>query len=247
MSGGTAHEPRRAPTAPVARHGVFIAGTDTGIGKTFVAAGLAAALAQDGRRVAVMKPVAAGALATADGPRNEDALALIAAAGSSAAYGDVNPVCLPDPVSPHLAAARAGLRIELAPLRAAAARLAADADFLLVEGAGGWRAPIGDDTTMADVARALGLPVLVVVGLRLGCLNHAQLTLEAIRTDGMRLAGWIGNVIEPGMSGLEANIEWLSRRIGEPFALVPRANSGEPVPASLRDAFATASRCLQQL
>lgn len=247
MSVGTARDPRRATTAPIARHGVFIAGTDTGIGKTFVAAGLAAALAQEGRRVAVMKPVAAGALATADGLRNEDALALIAAAGSSAPYGDVNPVCLPDPVSPHLAAARAGRRIELAPLRAAAARLAANADFLLVEGAGGWRAPIGDDTTMADVARALGLPVLLVVGLRLGCLSHAQLTAEAIRADGMRLAGWIGNVIEPGLSGLEANVEWLSRRIGEPFALVPRANPGDPVAASIRDAFATASRCLQQL
>lgn len=233
--------------SPVARRGVFVAGTDTGVGKTFVSAGLAAALVRAGRRVAVMKPVAAGAVETADGLRNEDALALIAAARSPAAYADVNPVCLPDPVSPHLAAARAGVHIELGPLRAAASRLATGADFLLVEGAGGWRAPIGDATTMAELARELGLPVLLVVGLRLGCLNHAQLTHAAILADGLRFAGWIGNVVEPEMAGLEANVEWLARRIGEPFALVPRCASGEPGAESLRDAFATASRCLEQL
>ena len=234
-------------TPPVARRGMVVAGTDTGVGKTFVTAGLAAALVRAGRRVAVMKPVAAGAVDTADGLRNEDALALIAAANSSAAYADVNPVCLPDPVSPHLAAARAGLRIEPAPLRAAASRLAADADYLLVEGAGGWRAPIGEVATMAEVAREFGLPVLLVVGLRLGCLNHAQLTHATILADGLRFAGWIGNVVEPQMAGLDANVEWLSRRIGEPFALVPRCASGEPGAESLRDAFATASRCLEQL
>lgn len=244
MSGGTTGG---RPATPVARQGVFVAGTDTGVGKTFVTAGLAAALVQAGKRVAVMKPVAAGAMATADGLRNDDALALIAAARSPAPYGDVNPVCLPDPVSPHLAAARAGVRIEAGPLRAAATRLATGADILLVEGAGGWRAPIGEAATMADVAREFGLPVLLVVGLRLGCLNHAQLTQAAILADGLRFAGWIGNVVEPEMAGLEANVAWLSRRIGEPFALVPRAASGEPGANSLRDAFATASRCLQQL
>jgi dethiobiotin synthetase len=227
--------------------GVFVAGTDTGVGKTFVSAGLAAATVRAGHRVAVMKPVAAGADRTAAGLRNEDALALMAAAGSTAPYEDVNPWCLPTPVSPHIAAAEAGVRIDVAALPATAARLAQGADLLLVEGAGGWRAPIGPRETMADVARALGLPVLLVVGLRLGCLNHAQLTHEAIRADGLRFAGWIGNQLQPDMPRVAENVAWLTRAFGEPFALVPWTAAGQRDGDALRDAFATASRCLMQL
>ncbi len=231
--------------------GVFVAGTDTGVGKTWVSCGLAAAAVRDGRRIEVMKPVAAGAEPTPDGLRNDDALALIAAARSRARYEDVNPCCLPLAASPHVAAAAAGVRIDTAALRDAAARLGADGAWLLVEGAGGWHAPIGDRATMAEVARALGLPVLLVVGLRLGCLNHALLTQQAIERDGCRLAGWIGNVIDPAMTALEANVDWLRKRLGEPFALVPHRAATDGLPAAAPgfpdECFASASRRLMQL
>ncbi|MCP5327612.1 MAG: dethiobiotin synthase [Sinobacteraceae bacterium] len=237
-----------APAVPTpAARGLFIAGTDTGIGKTFVGAGLAAAAVDAGLRVAVMKPVAAGAERTAEGWRNEDALALMAAAGTDAAYADVNPYCLPDPVSPHIAAAAAGVSIDVAALGAAAGRLAANAEWMLVEGAGGWYAPIGPRQTMADVAKTLALPVLLVVGLRLGCLNHAQLTHAAIRADGLRYAGWIGNQVDPAMPHSAENIAWLTAAIGEPFALVPWSASGRVPSSAQREAFATALRRLAQL
>jgi dethiobiotin synthetase len=227
--------------------GVFVAGTDTGVGKTFVSAGLARAAVADGRRIAVMKPVAAGADPTPAGLRNDDALALIAAAGSTAPYGDVNPYCLPTAASPHIAAALAGCRIEPAVVVEAARRLAGGGDWLLVEGAGGWHAPTGPGETMADLARALGLPVLLVVGLRLGCLNHAQLTRQAVARDGLAFAGWIGNVIDPAMAHLDANIDWLRERFGEPFALLPWQGGGTPDDASSGTRLATASRRLSQL
>lgn len=231
--------------------GVFVAGTDTGVGKTWVSCGLAAAAARAGRRIEVMKPVAAGAVATPDGLRNDDALALIAAAGSRARYEDVNPYCLPQPVSPHIAAAAAGVRIEVEVLCDAARRLAAGDNWLLVEGAGGWHAPIGAHATMAEVARTLGLPVLLVVGLRLGCLNHAVLTQAAIERDGCRFAGWIGNVIDPAMPALEANVDWLRKRLGEPFALAPHRGPAEATThasGGLPDeCFTSASRRLMQL
>jgi dethiobiotin synthetase len=235
------------PAAPVTPHGLFVAGTDTGVGKTFVSTGLVAAAARDGRRVAVMKPVAAGAEPTPDGLRNDDALALVAAARCDAPYADVNPVCLPLPASPHIAAAEAGVRIELPPLRAAATRLAAGADWLLVEGAGGWRAPIGARETMADVAGVLGLPVLLVVGLRLGCLNHAQLTHAAILADGLPFAGWIGNLVDPGMARVAENVAWLTEALGEPLAVLPWGTSDGRAAEVFREAFATASRRLLQL
>ncbi len=227
--------------------GVFVAGTDTGVGKTFVSTGLARAAVADGRPLAVMKPVAAGAAATPAGLRNDDALALIAAARSTAAYEDVNPYCLPLAASPHVAAAAAGLRIEPAVVRGAAQRLTNAGEWLLVEGAGGWCAPIGGRETMADVARALELPVLLVVGLRLGCLNHALLTHEAIRRDGLRVAGWIGNVVDPGMAQVDANLEWLRERFGEPFALLPWQGADGASPALAATLLATASRRVMQL
>lgn len=194
--------------------GIFIAGTDTEVGKTWISCRLAAAARGLGRRVAVCKPVAAGAACTADGLRNDDALALIESAGSSAPYALVNPWCLELPASPHLAARAAGVRLTLEPIVAAAAALARDADFLLVEGAGGWLAPIDDERTMADVALALGLPVVLVVGLRLGCLNHAMLSAAAIRASGLPLAGWIGNRIDPGFALCEENVATLQQRLG---------------------------------
>jgi dethiobiotin synthetase len=227
--------------------GVFVAGTDTGVGKTFVSAGLAAAAVAEGRRLAVMKPVAAGADETPDGLRNDDALALIAAARSTAPYEDVNPYCLPIAASPHIAAAAAGRRIETDVVLGAARRLTRAGEWLLVEGAGGWQAPIGARETMADLARALGLPVLLVVGLRLGCLNHAQLTHDAIRRDGLRFAGWIGNVIDPAMPHLDANLDWLRERFGDAFALLPWQPPDRPGNESPAARLATASRRLAQL
>jgi dethiobiotin synthetase len=200
--------------------GIFIAGTDTEVGKTWATSRLAAAARGMGRRVAVCKPVAAGAVQTADGPRNDDAVALIEAAGSAAPYAWVNPWCLEVPASPHLAARAAGVRITLEPIVEAAAALARGADLMLVEGAGGWLAPIDDERTMADVAIALGLPVVLVVGLRLGCLNHAMLSAAAIRGSGLEFAGWIGNRIDPGFALCDENVETLSQRLGSaPLAL----------------------------
>jgi dethiobiotin synthetase len=231
----------------VSLRGIFVTGTDTGVGKTFVSTGLARAAVADGRPLAVMKPVAAGADPTPAGLRNDDALALIDAARSTAAYEDVNPYCLPLAASPHIAAAAAGARIDTAVVRHAAQRLAATHEWLLVEGAGGWYAPIGERETMADVARTLALPVLLVVGLRLGCLNHALLTQQAIQRDGLRFAGWIGNVIDPAFEHLDANLSWLRERFGEPFALVPWQGGRATPTAPAAGLLATASRRVMQL
>ncbi len=208
-------------------NGFFITGTDTGVGKTLVAVALTRALVARGLRVAVMKPVAAGVVRTADGPRNDDALELSAASNVSAAYEDVNPWLLSTPASPHLAARVDGVSITDAPVLAAQARLAAVSDTLVVEGAGGWLAPISETRTMADIAEKLALPVILVVGMRLGCLNHALLTRDAIRARGMRFAGWIANRMPAPMALLDENIETLSRRFGKaPLGSVPAGVDG---------------------
>jgi dethiobiotin synthase len=151
--------------------GFFIAGTDTGVGKTVVSVALTRALVARGKKVAVMKPVAAGAIDTPDGPRNDDALELLAASNVPANYDDVNPCLLATPASPHLAARHAGISIRSEPILRSQARLAAESELLIVEGAGGWLAPISALETMGDLAEKLGLPVILVVGLRLGCLK----------------------------------------------------------------------------
>ncbi len=194
--------------------GVFLTGTDTGVGKTHAAVRLARSLVEAQLRVAAMKPVAAGAHSSAAGPRNEDALALVAAANVSADYALINPYCLPAAVSPHIAAAEAGVRIALEPIQRAYAGLAARADAVIVEGAGGWLAPIDGSRTMADVAEALGLPVILVVGLRLGCLNHAALSAGAIRASRVPLAGWIANAIDPHFDRVADNLQMLARLLG---------------------------------
>jgi dethiobiotin synthetase len=180
--------------------GVFIAGTDTGIGKTHVSVALLHALRAAGQRAVGMKPVASGCERTPAGLRNADALALQSASSGSPAYADVNPFAFIAPVSPHLAAATEGRRVELAPIRAAHARLAAQADILVVEGVGGWLAPLADDLLASALPRTLDLPVILVVGLRLGCLNHALLSARAIAADGAQLLGWIANPVDPEMT-----------------------------------------------
>jgi dethiobiotin synthetase len=206
--------------------GFFVTGTDTGVGKTVISAGLTRALVGRGLRVAVMKPVASGSEATAAGLRNSDALTLMAAANVTAPYDVVNPYCFLPPISPHIAAREAGVAIDLALLRERFQSLAAAADCVIVEGAGGWLAPIGDSTAMADLAAALGLPVLLVVGLRLGCLNHALLTRESLDARGAAFAGWIANAIEPDFERAAENLATLTSRLGEPLARVAFLGAG---------------------
>ena len=201
-------------------NGFFIAGTDTGVGKTLVAAALIRAFAQKGLLVAGMKPIAAGAEQTPDGLRNEDALALRAAANVDADYTLTNPYCFPAPVSPHIAAREVDVEVDIGRIVHSYRQLAKQADVVVVEGAGGWLAPIDDQSTMADIARALGLPVILVVGLRLGCLNHALLTARAIAADGLELAAWIGSHIDPHFARPEDNLATLKHRLGQPAAAI---------------------------
>lgn len=206
----------------MAAKGWFIAGTDTGVGKTRVSVALTRALAARGLRVAVMKPVAAGAIDTPDGPRNDDALELLAASNVPAPYEDVNPWLLGMPASPHLAARHSGVAIRHEPVLESQRRLAALADCLIVEGAGGWHAPLSAVATMGDLAQRMALPVILVVGLRLGCLNHALLTREAIRSQGLPLAGWIANRMATQMALADDNIDTLASRFGvSPLGVVP--------------------------
>lgn len=217
--------------------GFFITGTDTEIGKTVVAAALTRALAASGRRVAVMKPVASGAEPTAEGLRNADALALMAAANVPAAYERVNPYCFVPAVSPHIAARDHGTAVDLSVIRTCFEALAAHADRVVVEGAGGWLAPVTESAAMADMALALRLPVILVVGLRLGCLNHALLTHESIRSHGATFAGWVANSIDPAMERAAENLATLRSRLGEPLALIPPLGFDAP-PPDLRQAVA---------
>lgn len=193
--------------------GWFVTGTDTGIGKSLASATLLHALRARGLRAVGMKPLASGCERTPEGLRNEDALLLQAASAPRPDYEDVNPFALPNPLAPELAAADAGIRVTLAPIEAAFARLSSQADAVVVEGVGGWAAPLAADLDQADLARALDLPVVLVVGLRLGCLNHARLTARAIQADGLRLAGWIANDIDPAMERVDDNFALLQRRL----------------------------------
>ena len=177
----------------------YVTGTDTGAGKSVASAALLHALRQGGATAVGMKPVASGCEITVDGLRNDDALALLAASRPRPDYALVNPWALPEPTAPQIAAALAGVQVRLAPIRTAFAQLSAMASHVVVEGVGGWLAPLADDLEQADLVRALDLPVVLVVGLKLGCLNHARLTARAIASDGARLAGWIANAVEaPG-------------------------------------------------
>ena len=197
--------------------GCFVTGTDTGVGKTLVSAGLLHALAAHHPRVVGMKPVAAGAVRMGAVWASEDALALRAASTCQVPPELDNPILLPDPLSPHIAADRAGVRIVIDHLVACYRELARRADAVVVEGAGGFHVPLSQGTTGADLAQALALPVVLVVGVRLGCLNHALLTAEAIRARGLTLAGWVANRIDPQMGAQDDNIAWLQRRFAAPL------------------------------
>ena len=195
---------------------LFVTGTDTGVGKTRMATALCLAFAAAGRRVAAMKPVASGCVLTDEGLRNADATELRGAMTVRARYTDVNPYAFEPAIAPHIAAREAGVVIEFDILDRCYERLGLQSDVLVVEGAGGWLAPLDGHRTFADLAQHWQLDVILVVGLRLGCLNHALLTAESIQRRGLRLAGWIGNSVEPEFERREENIRTLEERIVAP-------------------------------
>ncbi|HVP32652.1 MAG TPA: dethiobiotin synthase [Steroidobacteraceae bacterium] len=201
--------------------GLFVTGTDTGVGKTVVACALVRGFIAAGERVAVMKPIASGAERTAEGLRNADALALIEAANVPLGYAQVNPYCFEPPISPHIAAEDSKIEIDIGMIAQAFGAATRLADRVVVEGAGGWLAPIGRRDSMADLARALGVPTVLVVGLRLGCLNHAELSRRAIEAAGVPLAGWIANRPGAPLEREAENLATLEQRFGAaPLAVV---------------------------
>ncbi len=195
----------------------FIAGTDTGVGKTHVAAAILHQANKQNLRSLGLKPVAAGGI-TVDGKvQNEDALLLQQHASIELSYQEVCPVTLSDPVSPHIAAENEKRQLNVERIAGfCRGALMKPHDIAVVEGAGGWRVPISPRATMADIARTLNLPVILVVGLRLGCLNHTFLTVEAIMRDGLTIAGWVTTCLDPNMLEIEKNIETLDKRLSFP-------------------------------
>ena len=202
--------------------GLFVTGTDTGVGKSLISVALLHTLARQHARVVGMKPVAAGA-DFVDGLHSNDDVRALRAASTIRVPPDLdNPYLLPDPMSPHLAAARVGVQIEVATIARAYRALSQHADAAVVEGAGGFLVPLSDTQNGAHLAQALGLPVLLVVGLRLGCLNHALLSAQAIRAAGLQLAGWVANQVDPSMLAPADNIRYLEAQLGAPLlARVP--------------------------
>lgn len=205
----------------------FVTGTDTDAGKTYASVALLESLRRRGQRAVGMKPVASGSDLTPEGWRNADALALQAASSPCPDYALVNPYALPEPTAPEIAAARAGVVLELPPIQAAFASLAAMADRVLVEGVGGWDAPLTATLDQRGLAAALGIvDVVLVVGLRLGCINHARLTVRALTADGMRLRGWIGSAVDPALRFPEETLAALHRCLPGPcLGVLPHAGS----------------------
>lgn len=197
--------------------GIFIAGTDTGCGKTEVTLALMAVLKKRGLRVAGMKPVASGRDAGSGLLQNEDAARIQAASSMAVEYDSVNPWLLPEPVAPHIAAARAGVVIDPGPVLSAFTALTQQADTVVVEGIGGWRVPLSDSQLMPDLVAALALPVILVVGLRLGCINHALLSVDGITKDRARMLGWIANHVDPDYSTAVETVGYLARAIAAPL------------------------------
>jgi dethiobiotin synthetase len=207
--------------------GIFVTGTDTGVGKTVAACALLRAHVAWGLRAVGMKPVASGI--ALDSGYNEDVVALEAAGNVSAPRAVRNPYAFAPAIAPHLAAAQAGVKIELGRIDFAYRELALVADRIVVEGAGGAFSPLDDQHDMLDIASTIGLPVLLVVGMRLGCLNHALLSALAIRARGLTLAGWVANAIEPALPCFDKNVATIERRLAAPrLATLPWSDSGTP-------------------
>jgi dethiobiotin synthetase len=211
------------------RRGLFITGTDTDVGKTWVSAGLMLALKAQGKSVLGMKPIAAGAVQEAGRLRNKDALRLQAQGTHPVDYAQLNPYVFAPAMAPHLAAEQSGERITIERIERHYVELAKQADYIVVEGAGGWLVPINERQTMADMAAHLQLEVIIVVGLRLGCINHTLLTAEAVRTRGLRLAGWVANTLDVRMSRLPQNILAIQQRLDAPLlGVIPHLPAFSP-------------------
>ncbi len=198
------------------RTSVFVTGTDTGVGKTLSSTSLLHALRAAGTSAIGMKPVASGCERSAGGWRNEDALALMAASEPRPDYADLNPYALPLPLAPEISAAREAVEVRLEVIQAAFLRLRGNADAVVVEGVGGWAAPLSPSLDQCELVRVLQLPVVMVVGMRLGCINHARLTARAIDADGARLVGWIASHVDPEMQCQDENFDILGARLAAP-------------------------------
>lgn len=198
-------------------NGLFITGTDTGVGKTWISAGIMSLLKAQGQSVIGMKPVASGCEVTEHGLRNEDALILQQQGSIDIDYIQINPYAFAPAIAPHIAAQQAGITINIQEIENKYQELTQQAEWVIVEGVGGWQVPLNDDETVADLAVALALPVILVVGMRLGCINHALLSAAAIERSGLQLAGWIANQIDPEMAEQKQNLLSLQQRINAPL------------------------------
>ena len=211
------------------RRSLYVTGTDTGVGKTVASAALLQRVHAAGRSAVGMKPVASGCERTADGWRNDDALRLQAASDPRPAYDDINPYALEAATAPQLAARAMGVGVELARIGSAHDRLLAQADVVVVEGVGGWAAPLDDGLDQSTLAAMLDLPVVLVIGLRLGCLSHARLTARAVEMDGLSLIGWIGSSVDPDFSERDEYVELLRDALPAPcLGVLPHAASPDP-------------------
>jgi dethiobiotin synthetase len=217
----------------MARKAFFFTGTDTHVGKTLMSAGLLIAAKNQGLTTAALKPVAAGCDKTSEGLRNDDALLLQSAITEKMHYEQINPCALEAAIAPHIAAQQEGRRLSVDRLVGFCRGALSLAEVTVVEGAGGWRVPINAHETMADLAKALNLQVILVVGIRLGCLNHALLTAEAIARDGLNLVGWVANCIDKDMPALQENIESLHARLQAPcLGVIPFLSEASPITAA---------------
>lgn len=209
------------------KQGFFVTGTDTEVGKTVISVGLIHALQQQGLKVAAMKPVASGCQMTADGLRNDDALALQQAADITVDYQAINPYAFEPAIAPHIAAQQAGVSIDLTKLLQGYQQLKSMSDAVVVEGAGGWLVPLNANQSIADLAVKINLPVVLVVAIKLGCINHALLTVESIRATGLDLAGWVANDFLDDEQHDEI-IQSITARINAPcLGVVPRLKKAD--------------------
>jgi dethiobiotin synthetase len=216
--------------------GFFVTGTNTAVGKTLVACALLHAFAARGYTAVGMKPIASGAERRGNDLINDDVERLVAAGNVAAPYEEINPYCFAPPIAPHIAAQQAGVRIELERIERAFRAIAARAQVVVVEGVGGFRVPLGAGSDTGELAARLALPVVLVVGMRLGCLNHALLTSDAITSRGLKLAGWVANHIEPHMAAATENVQTLEQRISAPL-LARIAFAADPDPKEIAAAF----------
>lgn len=219
----------------------FVTGTDTGVGKTLMSAGLLLAAKERGLSTAALKPVAAGCEVAAEGLRNDDALLLQSVITQPLTYEQINPIALEPAIAPHIAAQQARRVLSVDRLAGFCRGVLNQADFTLVEGAGGWRVPLNSAETLADLARTLQLPVILIVGIRLGCINHAMLTVEAIARDGLPLAGWVANIIDPDMPCQQENIVSLQQRLAAPCLGVVPYLGQDASPVQLKEFFSNTS------